>query len=197
MHKKSWVVLAGIVALASSSSARAGFVSINVEAVGDPDSLIGLAINENVGDGTAAVGLGEVFEPEQANLQLLFSGETDSDPTMTITKVIENTTGFDWVGYSLVLDPAGSATFAGTPVSNAFTFDSGASNDTALVFGPGANVPSGESATLVFDINVPTTGPFGFTLTQTPVLIPEPTTLLMGLLMAAGGAAVALRYRWG
>jgi hypothetical protein len=82
-------------------------------------------------------------------------------------------------------------------VSNAFTFDSGASSATSLIFGPGANVPSGESATLVFDINVPSTGPFGFTLTQTPTIIPEPTTMLMGLLMAGGGAIVALRRRWG
>jgi hypothetical protein len=82
-------------------------------------------------------------------------------------------------------------------VSNSFTLDAGASNATSLIFGPGANVPSGESTTLVFDINVPSTGPFGFTLTQTPVTIPEPATLLMGLLMAAGGAVMALRYRWG
>jgi hypothetical protein len=198
MHKKIVGVFVGVVALlAAATSARAGFVDINVESINDPDGLIGVAINTDDGTGQAAVALGEVFEPGQGDLQLRFTGETDSDPIMTITKVIENTTGFEWIGYSLVLDPGGAATFVGTPVSNAFTFDAGASSATSLIFGPGANVPSGESATLVFDINVPSTGPFGFTLTQTPALIPEPTTLLMGLLMAAGGAIVSLRYRWG
>jgi hypothetical protein len=114
MHKKSLGVLVGLVALAVTvSSARAGFVDIGVEVEGDPDALIGLAINTDVGDGTAAVGLGEVFEPGQSDLKLIFSGETDSDPVMTITKVIENTTGFEWIGYSLVLDRGGAATFVG------------------------------------------------------------------------------------
>jgi hypothetical protein len=195
MHKYIVVVLVGLLALTAATSAQAGFVSLNVEAMDATGGLLGVAINTDVGDGTAAVGLGEVFEPDQEDLRLLFSGTTDSDPIMTVTKVVENTTGFEWIGYALTLDPAGSATFAGTPVSNAF--DVLSQNGKSIIFGAGTGVPNGQSGTFVFDINVPTTGPFGFTLTQVPVLIPEPATMLMGLLMAVGGAVVALRYRWG
>jgi hypothetical protein len=195
MHKNFVGVLVGVVALSAVASARGGFITDSISVTSPSGEIIGLAINADE-EGGVAVGLGEIYE-ELEPFVLDISGETDSDPVMTITKVVENTTGFEWIGYRIDLDTAGAATFTGTPVSNAFTYDSGASSSTSLVFTPPSSVPSGEAATFVFDILVPTTGPFGFTLTQNPTIIPEPATLLMGLLMAAGGTAVALRYRWG
>lgn len=195
MHKNAGVVFGGVVALlVAVTSAQAGFVSINLDS---PDGeLIGSAVNIHA-DGSANVAVGEVFQPGQVSFQLDVDGTTDEDPVMSISKMIENTTGFEWIGYNVDLDPGGTATFTGTASSDVFTYDAGASSATSLVFTPPSTVPSGSSMTINFDILVPDEGPFGFTLTQTPILIPEPGTLLMGLLAAAAGSAVALRYRWG
>ena len=196
MHKNAVIVFAGVVALLmTATSTQAGFVSINLDS---PDGeLIGTAVNIDAGTGNATVATGEVFQQGQTSFRLDVSGETDTDPVMSISKTIENTTGFEWVGYQVDLDPGGTATFTGTPSSDVFTFDSMASSPISISFVPPSTVPSGSSVTVNFDILVPDEGPFGFTLTQTPIVIPEPGTLLLGLLAAGAGSAVALRYRWG
>lgn len=192
-NKKRLVVLGGLVALlAMSASARAGFVEI---ALDSPDGdLIGTAVNIGE-DGNANVATGEVFPPGLETFRLNVTGTTDDDPVMSISKTIENTTGVEWIGYQLELDPGGTATFTGMPSSDVFSV--GATSATSISFVQPATVPSGSSVMINFDVLVPDMGPFGFTITQTPILIPEPGTLLLGLLAAGAGSAVALRYRWG
>jgi hypothetical protein len=196
MHKNAVVVVAGVVALLmTATSTQAGFVSINLDS---PDGeLIGTAVNIDAGTGNATVATGEVFQQGQASFRLDVTGETDADPVMSISKTIENTTGLEWTGYQLDLDPGGTATFTGTPSSDVFTFDAGASSPISISFVPPSTVPSGSSVTVNFDILVPDEGPFGFTITQTPIVVPEPGAILLGLLAAGAGSAVALRYRWG
>lgn len=191
--RKYTVMSVGVVVLLAATSAQAGFVSINLDS--DDGELIGVATNIGA-DGNAEVGFTEVWREGQDSYSVHVSGETDADPVMTITKVVENTTGLPWIDYQIdLVDPAG-ATFVGTPVSSDFSFDAGASTATSLVFAPG-NLADGEAVTFAFDINVPTTGDFGFTIAQSATVIPEPATLLMALLMAGAGAAATLRYRWG
>jgi len=44
----------------------------------------------------------------------------------------------------------------------------------------------GQNVTFTFKINVPDTGAFNFTLSQSPILVPEPATItLFGLAMVA------------
>lgn len=60
-----------------------------------------------------------------------------------------------------------------------------------LTFGLPNPVPSGESVSFTFDINIPTTGNFVIDLTQEGVPIPEPVSVL--LLTFGFGALFCLR----
>jgi PEP-CTERM motif len=115
-------------------------------------------------------------------------GETTGDPILTITKDILNGTSTAWVGYNITLDPFDTDTFTGVPTSG------GTSGGMTLGFMDGYNlnwttpnvVLPGQNVTFTFNINVPDTGAFNFTLSQSPVLIPEPATItLFGLAMVA------------
>lgn len=114
--------------------------------------------------------------------KVVMSGETDSDPIFTVVKTIQNTSGIDWTGYILSLSGGGGATFVqGSASAGGNKLQTVNYLHAAAVKFTGPNpVKNGELLTLSFDINVPTTGLFNFTLTQEPV--PEPATMaLLGL----------------
>jgi hypothetical protein len=113
---------------------------------------------------------------------VLMSGQTDSDPIFTVVKTIQNTSGIDWTSYVVSLSGGGGATFVGGSASaggnKLQTVDY--IHPAAIKFTGAKAVKNGELLTLSFDINVPTSGLFNFTLTQEP--IPEPATMaLLGL----------------
>ncbi len=105
------------------------------------------------------------------------SGDLELDPIFYITKAVENTTGIEWIGYELTLDLLGDATFTGIAASDVFTLGSQSSYE--IVFEGPDSLPNGGTVTFDLDILVPDSGPFSFTLTQTPILIPEPTTIAL------------------
>lgn len=108
---------------------------------------------------------------------VLIDGETDSDPIFTVTKTIENDSGITWTGYNLSLSGTGFPTFvegsAGAGGGKLSTVEY--PHPAAISFSGDNPVYDGELLTLQFDVLVPTTGLFDFTLTQNPV--PEPTTI--------------------
>jgi hypothetical protein len=113
---------------------------------------------------------------------VLMSGETDSDPIFTVYKTIENTSGITWTGYILTLSGGGGATFVQGTASarNGKLQTVNYIHPAAIKFSGPNSVKNGELLTLWFDINVPTSGLFNFSLTQEPV--PEPATMaLLGL----------------
>ncbi len=113
---------------------------------------------------------------------VLMSGETDSDPIFTVVKTIQNTSGIAWTSYILSLSGGTGATFvAGSASAGGKKLQTVDYIHPAAIKFSGANpVKNGELLTLSFDINVPTSGLFNFSLTQEPV--PEPATMaLLGL----------------
>jgi hypothetical protein len=78
------------------------------------------------------------------------SGETDSDPIFTVIKKTKNTSGVDRTSYNLTLS---GRSILDTRYSSSIEY---------LI----------SSIELLFDINIPTTGLFDFTLTQSPVREP-------------------------
>jgi hypothetical protein len=120
-------------------------------------------------------------------------GTTDSDPPLHIIKEVTNGTGVAWVGYNIDLDPTESPTFEETspvPSSDVMTLIS--SSPYSLDFGLPSPVGPGDSVTFDFVVNIPSTGGFSFTLTQSPILIPEPSACVLVFL---GTALVAALYR--
>ncbi|MCJ7674165.1 MAG: hypothetical protein MUO33_03320 [Sedimentisphaerales bacterium] len=99
---------------------------------------------------------------------VLMSGQTDSDPTFTVVKTIQNTSGIDWTSYIVSLSGGAGATFVGGSASaggnKLQTVDY--IHPAAIKFTGLKPVKNGELLTLSFDINVPTSGLFNFTLTQ-------------------------------
>ena len=168
-------------------NAEAGFVSINAVPVdevpghGPPDFVWSLLPDES---GNAQAILSELFSPELGDeFAIRFSGITDGDPVLTLTKSIVNNTGITWVGYEIDLDPLESATFVGIPFSDKFALVG--QTATSLDFGLPAPVANGEAVSFTMDISIPNAGPFGFTLTQSPVPVPEPTSAALVILAAS------------
>ena len=128
-------------------------------------------------------------------LPVVVSGETDADPIMTVTKEVENNSGIDWYGYVITLPAGGDKTFVGTATSD--RMDLVAQGDYYLWFIEPDVVLDGERVEFSFDVLVPTTGLFSFTLTQEPLALgqpPEPATLAL-LILGGLGVLVSRRRR--
>lgn len=159
-----------------ANQAYAGFTEVNA------GSTTGQYPEWSYNDETAWLGVNEVWDSSTgADYGLSVWGTTDSDPVLTITKDILNGTGTAWVGYDITLDPFDTDTFVGLPTSG------GTSGGMTLGFQDAFNlnwttpnvVLPGQTVTFTFQINVPDTGEFNFTLSQSPVLIPEPASIVL------------------
>ena len=150
---------------------------------GPPDFVFELVPGQA---GNGMMKLTELFGGPET-LAHVVSGLTDVDPVMTITKSVTNDSGFAWTGYEVALPDNGGITFVGTPTSDTMILTS--QSDYQLLFGEPQAVAHGETVQFVFDVLIPSTGPFSFTLTQTP--IPEPASLT---LLSIGGIAL-IRHR--
>jgi hypothetical protein len=180
--------------------AQASFVSIGATPVGvsaghgPPDFVWSLLPPDATAKAQAV--LTELFTDDLGGeYDVSISGVTDGDPILQVTKDITNSTSYTWIGYSILLDPLDTDTFVGVPTSDGTSGGMTLVNQTAysLDWGTPNAVQPGQTVTFTFQVNVPDTGPFGFTLTQMPTIqefnIPEPATIsLIGLavLMVVG-----------
>lgn len=168
--------------------AQAGFLSVCCVSGDDPSPMT-WDWEVMPDSGNALLSLNELYGADRGpQYDVHVQGETDSDPVISITKNVKNTTGVAWVGYNINLDPLDTDTFVGTPTSNMLTLAS--QTATSLSFGLPTAVLPGQTVQFVFDINVPDVGPFHFTLSQSPVMVPEPATL--GLVGVAAVLAFTL-----
>ena len=169
--------LAVLVVLLVGSASFAGFVNGTFLCT-FPDDPQQTFHNWNFNDATDHLTLAEnihVLGFDQVNM----SGVTDSDPTFHVTKTVTNSSGYTWTSYELLLG-AGSATFVGTPFTDKFGTAVISNAGLKITYSSPLVVLPGQTVVLDFDINVPSTGSFGFCLTQNP--IPEPATLaILGL----------------
>jgi hypothetical protein len=175
----------------SAQPALAGFTSIEVDH-GDGTGWYVPEWGPQANGVDAWASVDEYYGPGHTSYDLAVRGETDIDPILTITKDIFNGSGFTWLGYEITLETEGGAVFDGLPTSVGMTYDGGSSTSNYLLFGLPSPVPNGSSVSFTFDIEIPTTGDFSFTLTQSPI-IPEPTT--MALAGIAGLMILAARRK--
>jgi len=123
-------------------------------------------------------------------------GTTDSDPILTITKDILNGSSFPWNGYSITLDPFDTDKFVGVPSSGGTSggMTLGFQDDYNLIWTTPNIVQPGETVSFTFQINVPDTGDFNFTLSQSPDVIPEPASITLVGLALVMFAAVRRKF---
>ncbi len=172
MSKQALVfILVGLVAF-FSSAAQAGLVSFDSDAV-STWSPSGAVVSQGLSSLTVA--------------DVTITAEAES--TFTITTTATNESDVAWTGYILSLDPQGDATFVeGTAGSTKFETAEYPDLWTIEFWAPKAVLP-GQVVTLQFEINIPDSAPYTFTLSQQP--IPEPTTIaILGL-----GSLFLLRKR--
>jgi hypothetical protein len=112
--------------------------------------------------------------------EVLMYGATDSDPTFHVTETVTNNSGLSWTAYELILSESGASfDYSNAPTSSRFQ-NFNEDSTTSFTFYSPNEVPNGTNVTFDFDISVPLSGLFSFTLTQQP--IPEPATIaLLGL----------------
>ena len=196
--------LVALVLCTFTSVATAGLLSLNLAFPDAPDgqthgwALLAYDASNNVvgstvdGVTTGDISAGVSWKLKMAGKslgydQIATSGLTDADPIFTVSQTIQNTSGFTWTGYNLYL--TGVATFVnGSGGSTKFQTIVYPDAQTIKFIAP-APVLNGQTVTLQYDINIPSTGGFNFNMTQEAV--PEPATLaLLGL-----GALALLKKR--
>lgn len=128
----------------------------------------------------------ELFIPEtlegDGEYPVLIEGETDEDPIMAISKAVLNASDYAWYSYEVLLEGAVGITFVnGSASSDIFSVLS--EEPLKIVFGAPDPVLPTQTVTLNFEINIATSGGFGFTLVQS--VVPEPATLSV-LILGAG-----------
>ena len=198
MSRTARVLCLAAVALAAMAiPARAGFILETIE-VGLPEGPGGLQhgpppwaelptwAREMVED-KLQLSLQEKYKGEEA-FPIVISGMTDEDPIMHITKEVANESGVIWTSYVLTMD--GGGTFIEDGTTSSSHFQSYTLTPTVLTFTQPDPVLPGEVLRLDFDVLVPTTGFFAFTITQAPV--PEPATLAF---LGLGATAVLVVRR--
>ena len=161
-----------------AAQAHAGFVSVYVDGLNGEDPGYSWDSQDD-----SSLTVEEVWDSTIGDeYGLHIWGETDSDPVLSITKNVTNGSGFAWSGYNIGVSGTGGATITGTPTSSVFTLLNQTSNN--LVFGLPSAVQPGQQVQFTFNINIPTTGNFNFSITQSPELVPEPASMtLVGLAM--------------
>lgn len=194
--KKQCLALLAVSALllCGTASAQAGFLDFQCTFPDDPGSThhlwdfdyptCSLTLQESIG------------HLDDDHVQMW--GETEGRGiSFHVTKTVQNTTIFDWIGYTIDIIPGSTpASFllppAATPASSPYLqWDSVLSSTTHLEFVQPVAVPTGGSVTFDFDIYLDAFGVFDFTIRQQAVPIPEPATLsLLGF-----GLVVLLRRR--
>jgi hypothetical protein len=135
----------------------------------------------NIDPGNSALATMHITEDDFKGLDplsLRISGRTDSDPVIEIMKSVTNTTGSTWIGYKIGLAPSTNSFVSGSASSDKFTLLSATPN--LLTFGLPSPVPTGQTVTFDFKVNIPDSGPFQFDLSQTPV-VPEPASALLAV----------------
>lgn len=124
----------------------------------------------------------------------------DTDPIITITKIIENGSSFAWEAFVLEIDSSSNAAYVLnsatvlSPPHLGTLFQSTSGNIDKVIFASPAAVQPGETLMISFDLLIPADTPFSIDVTQTPSeeYIPEPATVgLLGL----GAFAVIKRRR--
>lgn len=191
------VCVAAILSIALlTPAAHAGFLSVSAAPVGaakghGPPSFVWDKLPPQAAAHAQGV-LTEVFSDDlNGEYDVEFSGETDGDPILQITKDVTNSTSYAWIGYNINLDPLDTDTFVGVPTSGGTSGGMSLVSQTgySLVWGTPNVVQPGQTVSFTFQVNVPDNGTFGFTLSQSPVSVPEPASIaLAGLALLLFGA---------
>jgi len=133
---------------------------------------------------------GAVISMGLSSTALAHTGITaESHSTFTVTSTVTNESSVTWTGYKVTLDPTESAKFVSGSAGSTKFATVNEIDDWTLEFWAPVEVQPTQVVTLQFDVHIPDTGPYTFSLTQNP--IPEPATVaLLGL-----GALALLRRR--
>lgn len=118
-------------------------------------------------------------------------GTTATDPLLWISETIVNDTTDAWYGYTLSASSLNGASFVNEAGTTGSPFSLQSFSASELVFSGGTLAP-GQSLSLSYYLNIPTTGSFSVTLNHAPALVPEPGAI--GLL-CLGAAALLIRRR--
>lgn len=170
------------------SASNAGFIEDSIYIVAPSDGPYDYSRIEYHPDGTATIAIDETWENGHGlDYAMAIHGQTDQDPPLRLIKEVTNGTSVPWIGYQIdVSVPHGFE--LGSPVPTSDTFTPISFTAQSLQWGLPSPLMPGDTVTFDFVVNVVTSGNFSFTLTQTPVLAPEPSVVLLsaiGLAFAA------------
>jgi PEP-CTERM motif-containing protein len=189
-NRRTWLAAtASLLVLSAAATASAGFIpgSINLGFTPPgPPPWVGSHAPPpfvfNITPGNSSLATMQISEDDFKGLDplsLRISGMTNSDPIIEIIKSVTNTSGSTWLGYKIGLSPNTNSFVSGSASSDKFTLLSATPN--LLTFGLPSPVPTGQTVTFDFKVNIPDTGPFQFDLSQSPV-VPEPASAVLAVL---------------